>query len=70
MAKVSDVIEIMENWAPSQLSESWDNVGLIIGNPETEVRSLIVTLDVTEETIALALRNKASIIFITPPSNL
>jgi len=67
MAKVSDVIEIMENWAPSQLSESWDNVGLIIGNTETEVRSLIITLDVTEETIALALRNKASIILSHHP---
>ena len=62
MAKVRDVIEVMENWAPSQLAESWDNVGLITGDPETEVRSVIISLDVTEETITLALKNKASII--------
>ncbi len=62
MIKVRDVIDVMEKWSPSELAESWDNVGLITGDPELEVRSVIIALDITEETIALALRNKASII--------
>ena len=62
MAKVRDVIETIEKWAPSPLAESWDNVGLITGDPESNVKSIIVALDVTEETIAIALKNKASII--------
>ena len=62
MAKVCDVIEIMENWAPSQLAESWDNVGLISGDPENNIESVIVTLDITEETISLAQKNRPSIV--------
>lgn len=62
MVKVRDVIEAMENWAPSQLAESWDNVGLITGDPEIQVQSVIIALDITEGTITLALRNRASII--------
>jgi len=67
MAKVCDVIESMEKWAPSPLAESWDNAGLITGDPESDVKSIIVALDVTEETIALALKNKASIIISHHP---
>ncbi|MFC1490147.1 Nif3-like dinuclear metal center hexameric protein [Candidatus Latescibacterota bacterium] len=62
MAKVCDVIDTMERWAPSSLAEEWDNVGLITGNPDNEVKSIIIALDVTEETIALALKNGASLI--------
>jgi len=62
MAKVSDVIEVMEKWASPQLAESWDNVGLCTGEPAQDIASIVVALDITEDTIALAKNNRASMI--------
>ena len=62
MANVCDVVETMEKWAPAFLAESWDNAGLITGDPDNKVTSVIIALDVTEETIALAKKHRASMI--------
>ncbi|MFC1541905.1 Nif3-like dinuclear metal center hexameric protein [Candidatus Latescibacterota bacterium] len=62
MIKICDVVETLERLAPSLLAEKWDNVGLITGSPADEVNSVIITLDVTEETIAFALKKGASLI--------
>ena len=62
MAKVSDVIEVMERWAPSQHADAWDNVGLFTGELESDIKSVIVALDITEETLALAKKNRVSMI--------
>lgn len=34
MITVSDVLDFLEGFAPSELAESWDNVGLLCGEPE------------------------------------
>ena len=31
---VSDIIKILEQWAPTEYSEDFDNVGLLTGDPE------------------------------------
>ena len=68
MAKVRDVIDAMEQWAPLSLAESWDNVGLITGNTENNVESVIVALEVTEETMAFALENRVQLIVSHHPT--
>ena len=30
--RVNDIIKLMEEIAPPQLAESWDNVGLLVGS--------------------------------------
>ncbi|MBN1291611.1 MAG: Nif3-like dinuclear metal center hexameric protein, partial [Candidatus Latescibacteria bacterium] len=67
MVKVRDVIEVMESWAPSSLAESWDNTGLITGNPNSEVNHVIVTLDVTDKTLTLAEEHQASMVISHHP---
>ena len=67
MIKVRDVIEVMECWAPSSLAESWDNTGLITGDPESEVKHIIVTLDVTDKTLAIAGELQASMVISHHP---
>lgn len=67
MIKVRDVIEAMEKWAPSSLAETWDNVGLMTGDPDSRVTSVIVALDVTDKIISLAKKNKASLIITHHP---
>jgi dinuclear metal center YbgI/SA1388 family protein len=57
--KAADIIEVLEKWAPPALQEEWDNSGLCIGNPGTEVNGILVCLDCTdqvmEEAMALGL---------------
>lgn len=49
--KVSDLVGIMEEYAPPHLKESYDNVGLMIGDLESSVTSILVALDCTLEVI-------------------
>jgi dinuclear metal center YbgI/SA1388 family protein len=45
--KLADLIEILEKIAPPTLAESWDNVGLLAGNPSTDVSRVLLTIDFT-----------------------
>ncbi|PKM80028.1 MAG: Nif3-like dinuclear metal center hexameric protein [Firmicutes bacterium HGW-Firmicutes-14] len=49
--KCQTIINIIEQMAPKGLAEDWDNVGLHIGDPSSDVNSILVTLDVTMETV-------------------
>lgn len=42
---ITDILEGLNQVAPFALAESWDNVGLLIGDPGREVRSLLFGLD-------------------------
>ncbi len=44
--KCRDVFSIIEDIAPRRLSESWDSVGLQVGDPRDEVDRVMLTLDV------------------------
>ncbi len=56
-ARVQDILESLNAEAPFSLAESWDNVGLLIGDPEQEVTAVLAGLDPTnslvDEAIAL-----------------
>ena len=43
--KVKEVLKAIEQFAPPQLAYSWDNVGLLVGNGEREVKRILITLD-------------------------
>ncbi len=40
-----DLLKGLDQIAPFELAESWDNVGLLVGDPEREVHSLLLGLD-------------------------
>ena len=46
-ATVKDIMNVMEEWAPKRLAESWDNPGLQVGNPDAAVDKILVSLDLT-----------------------
>lgn len=48
---VSEFLAILEELAPRSLAEEWDNVGLQVGSMEASLSSVLVALDVSEETI-------------------
>ncbi len=49
--KIKDIARAIESWAPTSLAESYDNVGLLVGNPDAEVTCVLINLDVTEALI-------------------
>ena len=48
---VQQVEQKLFDWAPRQLAESWDNVGHLVGDPDREVRRILVSLDITERVV-------------------
>lgn len=64
---VNDIINIFENYAPSQLQESYDNSGLITGNKDLEISNILITLDCTEDVVEEAIANKCNMIIAHHP---
>lgn len=52
---VQDILHILESIAPPHLQESYDNAGLIVGDPEQEVTGILFCLDSTEAVVEEAL---------------
>lgn len=53
---VSEVIQFLENLAPSGTAESWDNVGLLVGDSSEKTKGAIVSIDLTPEAIEMAVQ--------------
>ena len=51
LLKVKDIENIMEEYAPSILKESYDNVGLMVGESAENVTKILVALDCTMDVI-------------------
>lgn len=65
---VNDIISMLEEMAPPQLAESWDNVGLMLGRRNKPVRRLLLALDMTQETVAQAIAKKADMLITHHPA--
>ena len=59
---VKSICEIIEEFAPLALCESYDNVGLLIGDAQMEVSSILICLDVTEDVLDEAIQKKCNMI--------
>ena len=54
-----EIIEKLEELYPSNAALTWDNVGLLVGRKQKEVKNVYVALDLTEEIIDRAIEEKA-----------
>jgi dinuclear metal center YbgI/SA1388 family protein len=54
MTRVSDLATWLDNFAPRGLAEPWDNVGLLWGDPSSEVERVMTCLTVTPRVAAEA----------------
>ena len=57
----------LESWAPRASQQSYDNTGLQVGDPETEVRRAIIALDLTPKVVNEAVKNEAQLIITHHP---
>lgn len=67
MVLVKDIMKFMEQIAPKDLAENWDNVGLMIGNENQEIKKVLVALDCTAEVIDEAIKIGANMIVTHHP---
>lgn len=67
MAKVIDVLNYLESIAPSSMAEEWDNVGLLCGRKEKQVRRVLVALDPFRNVIDEAIAQQADLIVTHHP---
>ncbi|MBC8017970.1 MAG: Nif3-like dinuclear metal center hexameric protein [Verrucomicrobia bacterium] len=55
IAKLSDILGIINKIAPTSLAESWDNAGLQVGDPTAEISRIMVALDATPSVVETAI---------------
>ena len=48
MPTVKEIETFLFSLAPRDLAQSWDNVGLLVGDPQKEVSRVLVALDITQ----------------------
>ncbi len=60
--KVKGIAPIVEEIAPLGLAQDWDNVGLLVGDPEQPIENVLLTIDVTKAVVAEAKRLGANLI--------
>jgi dinuclear metal center YbgI/SA1388 family protein len=60
--KLKEIIAALERLAPLRLQDEWDNSGLQVGFPESEVTRVLVCLDITEEIVNEAIAKECNMI--------
>ncbi|MDU7142324.1 MAG: Nif3-like dinuclear metal center hexameric protein, partial [Anaerococcus vaginalis] len=60
--KIKDVIKFLEERFPLSLQEDWDNSGLQIGNIESDLTNIMISLDLDEQTIQKAKEKSCNLI--------
>ena len=65
--KVKEVTSYLEEIAPLQYAEDFDNVGLLVGKNDAEVTGVLVTLDTLEITIDEAIEKNCNLIISFHP---
>ncbi len=67
MPRVKDICRTIARWAPEELAEPWDNVGLQVGDPSARVSKILVALDPSHHAIRKALSIGARMIVTHHP---
>jgi dinuclear metal center YbgI/SA1388 family protein len=64
---IRDLTNLLEEFAPLNLQESYDNCGLLVGSKSSIATGALITLDVTEAIIDEAIENKCNLIIAHHP---
>ncbi len=65
--QLKQITNFIESIAPLAFQESYDNAGLIIGQPHDEISGILITLDVTEEILDEAITKNLNLIVCHHP---
>ncbi|TRO65574.1 Nif3-like dinuclear metal center hexameric protein [Christiangramia sabulilitoris] len=64
---IQEVIDLIEDFAPTKYAESFDNVGLLVGNRSAEITGALITLDTLEATVDEAIAKNCNLIISFHP---
>jgi len=67
MIKIKDLTHYLESIAPASLQESYDNSGLLVGNPNTVITGVMIALDSTEAVLDEAIAKGCNIVVAHHP---
>ena len=67
MIRIKNITDYLESIAPLSYQESYDNSGLITGNPDTEVKGVLICLDSTEAVIREAIQTGCNMVIAHHP---
>lgn len=67
MLLLSDIIRAIEEIAPRDYQETYDNSGLIAGNPDMEIQNTLIALDCTEKVLDEAIEKKCQLVISHHP---
>ena len=65
--KIKELINILEDIAPTNLAMPDDVIGLLLGNEENEIQKILVCMDITSETIDYAIKKNVNFIISHHP---
>lgn len=65
--KLADLMSVLDELAPLRYAESWDNVGLLVGDPLVDIAKVLVTVDYTAEVAAEAVAAGATLVVAYHP---
>jgi dinuclear metal center YbgI/SA1388 family protein len=67
MPAVGTICGFLDCFAPRELAAEWDNVGLLLGCPDTEVQRMMTCLTITSEVVAEAVESGVQLIVTHHP---
>jgi len=64
---IASILEHLERYAPLSLAQKWDNVGLLIGEPQRQVNNVLISLDATANALDYAIDHDIDLILSHHP---
>lgn len=65
--KNQEIITLLEQLSPRENACSWDNVGLLVGHREQEIKRVLIALDATIEVVETAVKEKVDLVITHHP---
>ena len=65
--QIGNLISYINDFTPLYLQEDYDNSGLICGDLSEEIKSILITIDITEEVVDEAIKNGDNLIISHHP---
>ena len=65
--KINEVADAIEKIAPLGLAQDWDNVGLLVGDENKNIKNILITIDVTAAVVEEAKKLKTDLILSYHP---
>ncbi len=65
--KCKEIMDVLEHLAPKMYAESWDNVGLLIGDVEKKVEKIMIAVDASDSVVDEAVSKQVDMLITHHP---